>query len=83
LPGSNPNVSFPRRARAAAAPPQEEITRIRHLISQINGDIAQLSDHDRSVIDDAVSTVRKHCAVHLGMPAIRTRTAATAPEQTT
>jgi len=69
-------------ARAAAAPPEEEITRIRHLISQINGGIAQLSDRERVVIDDAVSTLRKHRAVHIGMPAISTRTAITAQEQT-
>ncbi|MFI5065501.1 MAG: tyrosine-type recombinase/integrase [Streptosporangiales bacterium] len=69
-------------ARAAAAPPQEEITRIRHLITQINGDVAQLSDHERAVIGDAVSTIRKHRAVCLGMPAIRVRTAATAQERT-
>ena len=65
-----------------SAPPEEEITRIRHLISQINGGIAQLSDRERVVIDDAVSTLRKHRAVHIGMPAISTRTAITAQEQT-
>lgn len=61
-------------ARAAAAPPQQEITRIRQLISRIQGDIAELSDHERAVIDDAVTTIRKHRAVHLGMPASRSRT---------
>jgi len=61
-------------ARAAAAPPEEEITRIRQLISRIQGDIAQLGDRERAVIDDAVSTIRKHRAVHVGMPAIRART---------
>jgi integrase len=61
-------------ARAAAAPPQQEITRIRQLISRIQGDIAQLSDHERAVIDDAVTTIRKHRAVHLGLPAVRSRT---------
>jgi len=59
-------------ARTAAAPPQEEITRIRQLIGRIQGDIAQLSDSERAEIEDAVSAVRKHRAVHLGMPAIRT-----------
>lgn len=62
-------------ARAAAAPPQQEITRIRQLISRIQGDIAQLSDRERAVIDDAVAAVRKHRAVHLGMPAVRGRAA--------
>jgi integrase len=60
-------------ARAAAMPSDEEITRIRRLISQINGDITQLSDHERAGIDDAVAVLRKHRAVSLGMPAIRTR----------
>jgi integrase len=68
-------------ARAAAAPPAEEITRIRRLISRIQGDIAQLSDSERTVIDDAVTAIRQHRAVHLGMPAIRTRTAITAQEE--
>jgi len=67
-------------ARAAAAPPQEEITRIRQLIARIQGDIAQLSDAERAAIDDAVATVRKHRAVHLGIPAIRA--AITAQEET-
>jgi integrase len=58
-------------ARAAATPPQEEITRIRQLIARIQGDIAQLTDAERAAIDDAVTTVRKHRAVHLGMPAVR------------
>jgi hypothetical protein len=61
-------------ARAAAVPPQQEITRIRQLISRIQGDIAELSDQERTVIDDAVTTIRKHRAVHLGMPALRSRT---------
>jgi hypothetical protein len=61
-------------ARAAAMPPDEEITRIRRLIAQIQGDITQLSDTERAGIDDAVATLRKHRAVSLGMPAIRTRT---------
>jgi hypothetical protein len=61
-------------ARAAAAPPQEEITRIRQLISSIQGDITQLGDRERAAIDDAVTTIRTHRAVHIGMPAIRTRT---------
>jgi integrase len=63
-------------ARAAAAPPQEEITRIRQLIARIQGDIAQLGDAERAAVDDAVATVRKHRAVHLGMPAVRTAAAA-------
>ena len=63
-------------ARAAAAPSEEEITRIRRLIAQIEGDITQISPADRAGIDEAVAVIRKHRAVNLGMPAIRTRTAA-------
>jgi integrase len=60
-------------ARADAMPADEEITRIRRLIRRIHGDLAQLSAQDRAVISDAVTVVRKHRAVSLGMPAIRTR----------
>jgi integrase len=59
-------------ARADAAPAQEEITRIRRLISRINGDIAQLPDAERAQVDQAVAVIRKHRAVNLGMPAYRT-----------
>jgi hypothetical protein len=63
-------------ARAAAAPPEEEITLIRRLIAQISGDIAHLPPNERAGIDEAVAVIRKHRAVNLGMPAIRTRTIA-------
>ena len=62
-------------ARAAAAPPEEEITRIRRLIARIEGDITHLNDGERAAIGEAVAVIRKHRAVNLGMPAIRTRTA--------
>jgi hypothetical protein len=58
-------------ARADATPAREEITRIRRLISGINGDIAQLSDAERAQVDQAVAAIRKHRAVSLGMPAVR------------
>ena len=59
-------------ARADATPAGEEITRIRRLISKIKGDITQLTDAERAAVDDAVAVVRRHRAVHLGMPAVRT-----------
>lgn len=68
-------------ARAAAAPPEEEIRRVRHLISSIQGDIDQLGDAERADIDDAVTAVRKHRAVHLGMPSIRVRTTIASQEE--
>ena len=58
-------------ARADATPAEQEITRIRRLITRINGDIAQLTDAERAQIEEAVSAVRRHRAVSLGMPAVR------------
>jgi hypothetical protein len=59
-------------ARADALPSTEEITRVRRLISRIKGDIAQLPAAERTQINEAVTVVRRHRAVHLGMPAART-----------
>jgi hypothetical protein len=58
-------------ARADATPAEEEITRIRRLISRIKGDITQLPADGRARIDEAVTVIRKHRAVSLGMPGIR------------
>ena len=58
-------------ARADATPTQEEITRIRRLIGRIKGDMAQLPDSGRAEIDEAVTVIRKHRAVCLGMPSVR------------
>jgi hypothetical protein len=61
-------------ARADATPAEEEITRIRRLIGQINGDITQLADPERARVDEAVTVIRKHRAVSLGMPSVRVTT---------
>ena len=66
-----PSTGVDDWARADATPAQEEITRIRGLISRIKGDLAGLSDTEKTAIDDAVAAVRKHRAVTLGMPARR------------
>jgi integrase len=58
-------------ARTAAAPPDQEIRKIRELISRIKGDIAALPAAERAAIDEAVAAVRKHRAVSLGMPRLR------------
>jgi len=58
-------------ARADATPAEQEITRIRALITRIRSDITQLTDVERAQIDQAVNVVRRHRAVSLGMPAIR------------
>jgi integrase len=60
---------FDEWARADAAPAEEEITRIRRLITRIKGDVAQLTDTERGQVDEAIAVVRRHRAVHLGMPA--------------
>ena len=59
-------------ARADATPAEEEIRRVRHLVTRIKGDITRLDASQRAQIDDAVAAVRRHRAVHLGMPAVRT-----------
>ena len=64
-------------ARADAAPSTEEISRVRRLISRIKGDLDQLPDAERAWIDQAVTVVRKHRAVSLGMPVIRASRPAT------
>jgi hypothetical protein len=69
-------------ARADATPTDEEITRIRQLISRIKGDTTGLTDAARAELDQAVAVVRRHRAVALGMPAIRAATPAIAPQAT-
>ena len=59
-------------ARADATPAEEEIRRVRHLVNRIKGDITRLDASQRAQVDDAVTAVRRHRAVHLGMPAVRT-----------
>ncbi len=67
-------------ARADATPAEEEITRIRRLIGRVKGDIAKLSDPERARIDEAVTVIRKHRAVSLGMPSVRSTTPSPASE---
>jgi hypothetical protein len=50
--------------------PAAEIRRVRHLVSQIKGDIDRM-DAVAAQIDEAVSVVRRHRALHLGMPSVR------------
>ena len=58
-------------ARADATPSEEEITRIRRLISRIKITLDDLTPQERAEIDQAVSAVRRHRAISLGMPRIR------------
>jgi Phage integrase family len=69
-------------ARVDATPTQEEITRIRALINRIRGDVAELGEAERAQIDQAVTVVRKHRAVSLGMPSVRAAAPSTTREAT-
>jgi len=60
-------------ARADATPTEQEITRIRRLINRIKGDITELDEAERARVEDAVTVLRRHRAVSLGMPSTRTR----------
>ena len=59
-------------ARADATPAEEEITRIRRLTGRVKDDMTRLSDPERARVDEAVTVIRKHRAVSLGMPSVRT-----------
>jgi hypothetical protein len=66
-------------ARVDATPAEQEITRIRRLITRIKDGMAGLDTAERAQIDDAVAIVRRHRAAHtvpLGMPALRPATPA-------
>ena len=58
-------------ARAEATPSDEEVTRIRRLISRISADLDELTPDDRAQIEQAVAAVRRHRRVALGMPSLR------------
>jgi hypothetical protein len=58
-------------AKADALPSEEEITRIRRLITRIKAGLGELTAAERDQIDQAVAVVRRHRAVMLGMPRIR------------
>jgi hypothetical protein len=52
-------------------PSEEEIARIRRLITRIKAGLGELAAAERDQIDQAVAVVRQHRAVMLGMPRIR------------
>lgn len=58
-------------ARTEALPSEDEITRIRRLISKVEAGLDELTPQHRNEIEQAVDTVRRHRAVALGMPRIR------------
>ncbi|HEY2551601.1 MAG TPA: tyrosine-type recombinase/integrase [Streptosporangiaceae bacterium] len=69
-------------AKAEAMPSQQEITAIRRLIANISGDLGQLTAAERAQTDQAIATIRRHRAVMLGMPRIRSAVIETRPERT-
>ena len=58
-------------ARTEAVPSQEEISRIRQLITRIENGLDHLTDAEREQISQAVAIVRRHRTVTLGMPRLR------------
>ncbi|WP_245819563.1 tyrosine-type recombinase/integrase [Rhodococcoides yunnanense] len=60
-------------AKTEATPSDQEITRIRHLISRINAETDALSADEQAQIEQAVTLVRKarNRAVGLGIPRLR------------
>ncbi|MFD4432064.1 hypothetical protein ACFWPJ_22270, partial [Nocardia sp. NPDC058497] len=60
-------------AKAEARPSDEEITRIRRLISRMKADVDELTTEDRAQIEEAVAVVRRarNGIVGLGLPRIR------------
>ncbi|MER5218034.1 transposase [Streptomyces sp. NPDC002838] len=58
-------------ARAEALPSEEEISRVRHLINRIRSGMDDLDTGEREQIHDAVTLVRRHRTVMLGMPRMR------------
>lgn len=58
-------------ARSEATPSDAEISKIRRLINRITDGLDQLGADEREQIEQAVTIVRRHRAVTLGMPRIR------------
>lgn len=60
-------------AKTEATPSEDEISRIRHLISRINTETDQLSPEERRDIEESIAVVRKarNRTVGLGTPRIR------------
>jgi len=69
-------------ARAEATPSEEEITRMRRLISRVEAGLDALTAADRAQIDDAIAVTRRHRTTMLGMPRIRQPLPDVRPEQT-
>lgn len=64
-------VDLDEWARTDALPSAEEIRRIRRLIDRIRGGMDQLTEHDRTQVEQAVAVVRRHRTAMAGTPRIR------------
>jgi len=58
-------------ARAEAMPSEKEVTRVRRLIARVRAGLDELTPEERTQVDDAVATIRRHRAVMVGMPRTR------------
>lgn len=70
-------------ARAEAMPSSEEIRRIRRLIDQIGSGLDELESEQRQHLQQAITVVRGHRSVMLGMPRTRPTPPDLRPERTT
>ena len=68
---SSPATDLDDWARAEAMPSEQEVTRIRRLIANVEADRDQLTDSQRADVDQAVALLRCHRTVTLGMPSVR------------
>jgi hypothetical protein len=71
-------------ARSEALPSDEEVTRIRRLIARIKADVDDLSEADRTQIEEAVGVVRRarNGVVRLNMPSVRQPPSTIRPDRT-
>ncbi|MFE7244428.1 tyrosine-type recombinase/integrase [Streptomyces sp. NPDC057580] len=58
-------------AKSEAMPSDDEITRVRRLVKRVREDLDDLTDEDRSQIQEAITVVRRTRTVSLGMPRVR------------
>jgi len=70
-------------ARAEAMPSQDEIRRIGRLITRLSSGLDELPADQREHVQQAVTTVRRHRSVMLGMPRVRQALPDLRPERTT
>jgi hypothetical protein len=68
--------------RAETVPSQEEITRIRQLITRIETGLDELTASEHEQISQAVAIVRRHRTVTLAMPRLRQALPDVRPDRT-